>query len=75
MHADDVGKYIGPPCEICRVTQFIGTCFHRPRKQPEPIILSKADMKRLADLLENPPPMTPALKKLIDHSTEGGKTL
>lgn len=54
MHADDVGKYIGPPCEICRVTQFIGTCSHRPRRLPDPVILSEADLKRLADLLKKP---------------------
>ena len=34
-HADDIGKYEGPPCEICRVSQFVGTCTHRPRKYPE----------------------------------------
>lgn len=54
MHADDVGKYEGPPCEICRVTQFVGTCSHRPRRQPDPIIFSEADMRRFADALEKP---------------------
>jgi hypothetical protein len=34
MHADDVNKYEGPPCEQCRTRMFIGTCTHRPRKQP-----------------------------------------
>jgi hypothetical protein len=71
-HADDIGRYEGPPCEICRVSQFVGTCTHRPRKLPEmpPIILSEAGMKALADLLEKPVELTPALKKLIDESNK-----
>lgn len=32
MHVDDIDKYEGPPCEMCRTSQFIGTCTHRPRK-------------------------------------------
>ncbi len=65
-HADDIGKYEGPICDLCRTTMFVGTCTHRPRKFPEmpPIVLSEADLERLADLLKNPPPMTEALKKL-----------
>lgn len=33
MHADDIDRYEGPPCEMCRTTNFIGTCTHRPLKR------------------------------------------
>lgn len=64
MHADDVGKYIGPPCELCRTSQFVGTCTHRPRRDPTVTIVSEADLKKLADILAAPPVLTPAMEKL-----------
>jgi hypothetical protein len=52
MHQDDVGRYEGPPCEICRTTMFVGTCTHRPRKQkqillPKEVPFTEAELKTL----------------------------
>lgn len=49
-HADDIGRYEGPPCEMCRISQFVGTCVHRPRKYPEPFKLSPEDEAALEAL-------------------------
>ena len=33
MHASDIDKYEGPPCQMCQDQRFVGTCTHRPRKR------------------------------------------
>lgn len=30
MHSGAVGKYDGPPCDLCRTSHFVGVCTHRP---------------------------------------------
>lgn len=51
-HADDIGRYEGPICDMCRTSMFIGTCTHRPRRQPEWSPEMMALAKRAAEASE-----------------------
>lgn len=62
MHASDIDKYEGPPCEMCRVSQFVGTCAHRKRKvqverwTKEELELLHREAEKLAKDLNLPKP-------------------
>ncbi len=44
MHVDAIGKYEGPPCEMCTRTMFVGVCTHRP--------ISRGYRKKISDRMK-----------------------
>jgi len=56
MHADDVGKYEGPPCELCKTMMFVGTCTHRPRKREAEFYRRLQEQGLWIPRTEQPPP-------------------